>query len=87
VALALPAALLSTSMDAPVDRLRGVLGGEPLVRLASAFGSAAAGWQRPGSDGDVAVRAMARGADTAHLRRVQAQCLHEWAEEYRAGTP
>jgi len=29
--------------------------------------------------------ALARFMDTAHLRRVQATYLHEWAERYRAG--
>ena len=32
------------------------------------------------------LRALARYMDTAHLRRVQRDYLHQWAEAYRAGT-
>jgi predicted nucleotidyltransferase len=31
-------------------------------------------------------RALARYMDTAHLRRVQREYLHDWAEAYRAGS-
>lgn len=31
-------------------------------------------------------RALARYMDTAHLRKVQREYLHQWAEAYRAGT-
>ena len=33
---------------------------------------------------DFETRALARYMDTAHLRRVQAEYLREWAEAYRA---
>ena len=34
---------------------------------------------------DFETRALARYMDTAYLRRVQREYLHDWAERYRAG--
>ncbi|HYY06821.1 MAG TPA: nucleotidyltransferase domain-containing protein [Candidatus Limnocylindria bacterium] len=70
-------------MESTSERLRAVLAARAGVRLAYVFGSAARGALRSTSDVDVTA-VLARYVDTAHLRRVQAEYLHAWAEAHRA---